>query len=386
MRVFTAYLDTLVAIGRDFGIMMILVGAPLFYSFLYPLPYKNEVATNIPVAVVDQDTSTLSRTIVRYVAANPRLRTIAIYPSVDAARQALVDGRILGALILPLGLERDVARRHQAHAIVLGNGAYFLVNKTVLSAFYSSVLTVSAGIDVRYRLASGASAAQARAQRDPLAFDARPLFNPQQGYANYVVPAVGILIVHQTIVIGVGMFLATRREKRGAAAAYPLAQYAGETLAFSTIGFASALYYCGFVDWFWDYPRGGNLMGTLAFAALFALATAIFSMALGSFFDRRERSTQVWVFTSILLLFLSGYPWPANSLPHVLRAARWIFPSTPGILGFTKLAQMNASWNEVHTEVLALTATIALLAVPAWLLVRKGLNTATDGRAETNSC
>jgi ABC-2 type transport system permease protein len=256
------------------------------------------------------------------------------------------------------------------------------VNKTVLSAFYSSVLTVSAGIDVRYRLASGASRSQARAQRDPLAFDARPLFNPQEGYANYVVPAVGILIVHQTIVIGVGMFLGTRREKRAAAAAYPLAQFAGETLAFTTIGFASALYYCGFVDWFWDYPRGGNLMGTLAFAALFALATALFSMALGSFFDRRERSTQVWVFTSILLLFLSGYPWPASSLPELLRAARWIFPSTPGILGFTKLAQTNASWSEVHTEVLALSATIVLLAVPAWLLVRNGLQRAAACRAK----
>jgi ABC-2 type transport system permease protein len=83
---------------------------------------------------------------------------------------------------------------------------------------------------------------------------------------------------------------------------------------------------------------------------------------------------QVWVFTSILLLFVSGYPWPAGSLPEFLRGARWIFPSTPGILGFTKLAQMNASWSEVHAEVFALSATIALLAVPAWLLVRSGLN------------
>ena len=374
MRAFSAYFDTLVAIGRDLGLMLILVGAPIFYSFLYPLPYKNEIATSIPVAVVDQDASALSRSIVRNVAASPRLRLIATYPEIAAARQALVTGRILGALILPHGLERDVERRHQAHAIAFGNGAYFLVNKTVLSAFYSSVLTVSAGIDVRYRLAAGASQAQARAQRDPLAFDARPLFNPQEGYANYVVPAVAILIVHQTIVIGTGMFLGTRRERRTAPAPYPLAQYLGETLAFATIGFASALYYCGFVDWFWDYPRGGNLIGTLAFAALFALATSIFGMALGSFFDRRERSMQVWVFTSILLLFVSGYPWPAGSLPEFLRGARWIFPSTPGILGFTKLAQMNASWSEVHAEVFALSATIALLAVPAWLLVRSGLN------------
>ncbi len=92
MRAFSAYIDTLVAIGRDFGLMLILVGAPIFYSFLYPLPYKNEIATSIPVAVVDQDASALSRTIVRNVAASPRLRLIATYPEIAAARQALVDG------------------------------------------------------------------------------------------------------------------------------------------------------------------------------------------------------------------------------------------------------------------------------------------------------
>jgi ABC-2 type transport system permease protein len=376
MRTIRAYLETLVAVGRDIGILTILVGAPLFYSILYPLPYKNEIATAIPVAVVDQDASALSRQIARNVAASPRLHLIATYADVEAARRALINGRILGALILPHGLERDVQRRRQAHAVAFGNGAYFLVNKTVLAGFYSSVLTVSAQIDLRYRLASGANLAQARAQRDPLAFDARPLFNPQEGYANYVVPAVAILIVHQTIVIGVGMFLATRRERRPGKSAYPLAQYVGETLAFTTIGFASTLYYCGFVDWFWDYPRGGNLPGTIAFAALFALAASLFGMTLGSFFDRRERPIQVWVFTSILLLFVSGYPWPASSLPPFLQGARWIFPSTAGILGFTKLAQMNASWNQVHAEVFALSAMIVVLAVPAWLLVRSALQDA----------
>jgi ABC-2 type transport system permease protein len=174
-------------------------------------------------------------------------------------------------------------------------------------------------------------------------------------------------------VIGIGMFLGTRRERSIPPASYPFAQYLGETLAFATVGFASSLYYCGFVDWFWDYPRGGNLAGTLAFAGLFALATSIFGMALGSAFDRRERSIQVWVFTSIPLLFISGYPWPPGSLPGFLRVARWLVPSTPGILGFTKLVQMDASWTEVRTEVSALCAMIAVLALPAWLFVSSSL-------------
>lgn len=362
MRVLFAFAETLRAVARDEAVLLLLIGAPILYSFLYPQPYVAQRLSGVPVAVVDEDGSSLSRRITRYVAAEPDVRLAAVLTAERRAAEALDAGAIDGALVLPAGLERRIHRRQQAVAAALGNGAYFLFDETTLRGFSDAV-----------QAAGDRAARRAPDARDPIALDLRRLFNPQSGYANYVVPAVSVLIVHQTLFLGIGTFLATRRERRAAPLAYPVAQYAGEVLAFAAIGVCGMLYYEGAVMRVYDYPRGGNPWGTVAFSVLFAFATVLFSMTAGAFFDRRERAVQMWVFGSPLLLFVSGYTWPPQSLPGFLRAARWLFPSTPGILGFTQLAQMGARWDEIGPDVFALALTAALLVVPAWLAIRSGL-------------
>jgi ABC-2 type transport system permease protein len=372
-RTVDALTATLRAVVVDPAVLLFIVLAPIFYSLLYPQPYLQQRLDAVPVAVVDEDGSSLSREITRYVAGSPDIRLTAVVAGERSALEALGAGQIDGALILPNGLERKVHRRQQAVVAAAGNGAYFLLNQTALTGFAEATQAAGAQVSLRERLQDGASPAEARAAAQPLAFELRRLFNPQQGYANYVVPAVAVLIVHQTLFLGIGTFLATRRERRTAALPYPLAQFTGELLAFSAIGVCGMLYFEGIVMQFYDLPRGGNPWGTIAFSALFAPATVLFSMALGAFFDTRERAMQVWVFASPLLLFVSGYTWPPQSLPALLRIGRWLIPSTPGILGFTQLAQMGARWSEVTPEVLALALSIVLLALPAWWNVRRSL-------------
>jgi ABC-2 type transport system permease protein len=369
-----AFTATLRAAFRDPALVVLLIVAPLFYSLLYPQPYIAQRLDRVPVAVVDEDGTALSRRITRYVAATPELDLTGRFAQEQSALDAMGAGTIEGALLIPHGLERAVSSGRQGSAAALGNGAYFLLNKTVLSGFAGAAGAAGSEAALHARLESGEPPAEARVVVAPIAFDLHRLFNPQEGYANYVVPAVAVLIIHQTLFLGIGTFLGTRRERSSAGLAYPPSQFLGELLAFSAIGIGGMLYYEGLVMSFYDFPRGGNPLGTLCFSVLFAFATVLFSMTLGSFFDRRERAMQMWVFTSPLLLFLSGYSWPPQSLPALLRTARWFIPATPGILGFTQLAQMGARWDEIGPEVLALSATIALLAVPAWLCVRGSLS------------
>ena len=73
--------------------------------------------------------------------------------------------------------------------------------------------TVSAGIQVRRFQARGWSADKAMIDRSPLNLVSRSLFNPTMGYATYIVPGVLILILQQTMLIGIGMISGTRREQ-----------------------------------------------------------------------------------------------------------------------------------------------------------------------------
>jgi ABC-2 type transport system permease protein len=54
---------------------------------------------------------------------------------------------------------------------------------------------------------------EAMRARRPVGLGLQPLFNATSGYAIYVVPAVMVLILQQTLLIGVGMVGGARRER-----------------------------------------------------------------------------------------------------------------------------------------------------------------------------
>ncbi len=362
-----AFVDTWRAMLRDAGALMLLFAGGLVYSFFYPLPYSGEAVQRVPVAVVDQDRSALSRQLVRYAAAHPQLALREVSPSLEAAQHALWSGEAAGVLFIPPGLQSQVSRGQRAEVQLAGNGVYMLLNKTALNGLAEIVGTVSAGIEIKRLHAATPSAAMAFAQRQPVGLNAVALFNVREGYGSYIVPGVAVMIVQQTLLMATALLWGTWVQ----AGRFPVprdgASFIGLWLAFASVAAINSAYYFGFVMWWQDYPRGGNPAGLLLFIALFALSVSAVALWLASWFRTRERSAQLLLATALPMLFLSGLSWPVEAMPGPLQLARWLLPSTAGIQGFVALNQMGASLREVQPEMLALLAIGAAAASAAWL-------------------
>jgi ABC-2 type transport system permease protein len=351
-----AWWATLRAVVRDQGVLLLLVIAPAVYGFYYPWPYTTQTLTQIPVMVVDLDHTSLSRQIIRYAGANPRLAVRGVTGSEGQARQALWRGEIEGFAILPRDLKRHLLRGESAVVTIEGDGAYALLNKAVLYGFSEALGTVSAGVEIKRLQVTGQSALQAQASRSPINTQLVALFNPAEGYGSYVVPAVAVLIIQQTLLMGVAMFVGTLVEAGRHRAG--MAIWLGRLLGFCTLGVASCLFYFGWVLVYQDYPRGGNPWGALVLALVYCAAVCTLGAVLGLWFKQRERAMQVLLFTSLPMVFLSGFSWPFEALPVVLQALRWLIPSTAGIQAALHLNQMGASLADVGAE-LAVLGTMA---------------------------
>ncbi|OBV38584.1 ABC transporter permease [Janthinobacterium psychrotolerans] len=364
----TAFLATWRAMLADKGALTLLFAGGVLYSFFYPLPYTREVVQRVPVAVVDQDRSSMSRQMTRFAMAHPALQVVAVTPELPAAQDLLWRGDVMGVLIIPEGLQTDVLAGRAAQAQVAGNGLYLMLNKVALNGLAEVVGTVSAGIELKRLAAATPSSYQAADQRSPIAFDAVPLFNVKEGYGAYVVPGVATLIVQQTLLIGMTMLFGTWYQRK----TFPLPRrrtmggYAGMLLAFASVVFLNCCYFFGFVFWFQDYPRGGNFGGMVLLLALFSLTEAAFGMLLAMLFRTRERGTQLMIATSMPVLFLAGLTWPVSSMPALLQALRWLLPSTAGIQGFVALNQMGASLHDIRHEVAGLLVLLAACLVLGW--------------------
>lgn len=365
-RLVLAWVSTLSTIARDNGVLLIIGLAPLVYGFFYPWPYATQAVTGVAVAVVDLDHSNLSRQITRFAQANPRLRVRLVTGDERQAQQALWAGEVEGYAVLPADLKRNVLRGSKAVVTVQGNGSYTLLNKAVLTGFSEVVGTVSAAVEIAKLEAGGQSAHQAQASRSPVNTQMVALFNPTEGYGSYVVPAVALLIIQQTLLMGVAMLVGLWAETGQLRA--DAATWLGRLLAFSTLGYANGLLYFGWIFVLQDFPRGANPGGALLLLACYVPAICTLGALLGVWFGNRERALQVLLFTALPVIFVSGFSWPAEALPDVLQTLRWVFPSTAGIQASLKLNQMGAPLADVM-ELLAVLCGLTFAAGVALLRV-----------------
>ncbi|MEZ5475202.1 MAG: ABC transporter permease [Lysobacteraceae bacterium] len=365
-----AFFATFRAIVNDRVAMLTLVGAVVLYSFFYPAAYRHQVATLLPLVVVDQDRSPLSRSLLRKLDAVRAVRLAGVVASMDEARGVVERGEAEAVLLVPADFQRDILRGGQGRLALLGNG-------TLLGR--ASVAMQGAALAIT---AFGHDAAVSQAQfvglpaPAPLQLIERPLFNTAEGYGSSIVPGVAALIAQQTLLIGVVLVLATRRERLGRLR-FSRPGLCGIAAAFAVIGMFSLLYFSGFVFWFQDYPRAGNLAGLLLAGALFIASVVSFALAFGSFFRTRERAFQLITVTSLPLFFLSNLSWPAEATPELLVRIAQMLPSTPGINAMVKLNQMGARLPEVSAEL----ANLAMLALLYGALAMWRYRPAPDGDA-----
>lgn len=354
---FASFLQTLKDIFTDKGVLLMLVIAPIIYGFFYPWPYSSEVVDHVPVGIVDYDNSELSATIARYAAASPQLDTQRFVDE-QTAQEAVWADEIAGYMVIPSGLEQQVKSGKAASVSVLGNGSYFILNKNVQLGFLKAVSTVSAGIEIKKNVAQGAYLPTAAANTQAVPLQIIPLYNPTEGYGAYVVPAVSILILQQTLLMATAMLIGTWYEQRRHMTS--VRGWLGRIMALGLISFIIGCFYYGWAFEWHHYPRGENMTGSLLFLALFCPTVATLGCVLGLWFRQRERSLQILIFSSLPLFFISGYPWPADQLPEILQTIRWLIPTTPAINTSVQLNQMGASVMQVAAGFYALIALWAL--------------------------
>jgi ABC-2 type transport system permease protein len=365
----------------DPGAVLILVAALVLYAFFYPIPYRAQVLKEVPVVVVDEDQSDLSRRLVRMVDAHELTKVAAEAGSMAEAEKAVREGRAGGVVVVPAEFERRIRRGEQASVTAYADASYFLIYRQVLTGVLESTGTLSAGIEVRRLMAQGMPADRAMNARDPLPLVMRPLFNAAEGYDAYVVPAVLVLILQQTLLVGIGTVRGTARERLrhgGPAGTAPsdavaggrpaaIAGLLGKTAAYYSLYLVHALFYFGIVYRLFGFPQRADALTLFRFATPFLLATIFLALAVRSLFRSREMAIQVLLFTSLPALFLSGFAWPVEALPRWLAAFAKALPSTSAIPGVLRLTQMGAALSDVRDEWLMLWGLSGVYFAMAWV-------------------
>ncbi len=360
----------------DSGALGLMVLAPILYGFLYPQPYLGQVLRGIPIAVVDQDGTELSRELVQALNADEAVRVAMRADTLAEAQAALARRDVFAILGIPKDTEQYVLKGETARLAAYVDSAYFLLYNRTWQGITEAAGAVSGAVAARGARSDGSLAHAALIRNSPVELVSEPLFNPTGGYASYIVPAAFVLILQQTLLMGSATLGGVAfeqggreaRRRRGGARAI-----LGQGLAHLCLAMPGVALYLIILPRAYGFSTLGSPLDLLLMAIPFLLAVSFLAQFVGEWFRRRESAVLVFLATSLPLFLLVGVSWPVEAIPDALRTASRAFPSTSAIDGLVRINQMGASLHDVSRDWItlwALAGVYALLAVLATFFMR----------------
>lgn len=420
-----SFRNTLRDIFTDGGLIIFLLVVPAIYPILYAFIYNEEVVRDVPVVVVDGDHSSLSRDFVRRLDAAPDVEVVAQANSLAEAQSLVRQRKAYGVVSLPSQMNRDLQRGTPVRVQVYCDMSGMLYYKAVLATTTDVALQTNARIKVTQT--PGATQRQEEITTAPLTYEHVALYNPQSGFATFLLPAVLVLILQQTLILGIGMEAGTRRERMERTHGFPatndltleaaaileasdakhraevnrqrieaeaavargeatekrrwfhprhprrrhaprraLKSLLGRSTAYLSIYIPVSAFVLGVVPRLFDFPQLVEFSDLALFVLPYLLAAVMFGISLSALAHQRESIILIIVFTSVPMLFLSGVSWPASAMSWYWKTLGAVIPSTPAINGFVRLSSMGASLSDVACEWLHLWCIAGGYTLIAW--------------------
>jgi ABC-2 type transport system permease protein len=335
--------------------MIIVILATIAYPLVYGILYNNEVVRNVPIAVVDENSSSRSRKLINLLDATPDIEVLYRSASLEEAKELMKKGKVHGIVVIPSKFSSDIAQGIQTTIVTYADMSGFMFYKGLTTA--ASIVSYDYGMDIQIQNLenSGMTNSLAHATAEPVQIAEMGLYNAAAGYASYLIPPALALILHQTLIVAIGIVAGAARErKKYIQPGGILTSILGKAGCYFSVYIIIAIYILGIVPRIFSLPQYIDYWDIFRFSTPFILATTFFGMTMSVAFKDQESPFILFLFTSIPLLFLSGVTWPIENMPVFWKITRCIFPSSFGSMGFMKMNSMGASLHEVSTEYMGL--------------------------------
>ena len=354
------FLSELKRVFTDTGVIIFFLVVPFLYPIFYSWLYNNEVVREVPAIVVDLAHTQMSRELTRRLDASPNVRIVGHEESVESAKKAMVNQVARGIILIPESFSHDVLTGKQTSVSLYVDMSSMLYYKALLMTLTN--ITMDMGSKISVSRGGLKTEREEEISAAPLRYEDVPMFNPAGGYGSFLIPAVLILVIQQTMLLGIGLSAGTVRESNPTRSLVSPdeVQYSskqiifGKALCYFLVYIVTSSFVLMAVPHMFHFLQLAPFMRIMAILIPYLLACIFFSLTFSCVVRYRENVMLIIIFTSVPLLFMSGISWPGSALAVPWRALSHIFPSTFGINAYVKANSMGASLSDVLPELRSL--------------------------------
>ena len=366
----------------DAGVLIFFFGLPLGYPIVYTLIYNPEVLTEIPTVVVDHSRTAESRDLVRSLDATQSIRIKGYAADIAEAKRAWAEKECYGVVEIPADYASKIGSGQPVNVDFYSDVSLLLRYRQYLFALTGVQIDKVQQITAE-RVTTLAGGAETLVSGLPVGTQSNLMGDTSQGFASFVMPGVFILILQQSMILGICCLAGTaadrrrfRREGRvGVPApgddyqgAGPVTVVLGKTITYVFIYLPLAYFILTIVPEFFSLPHVQSASQYMPFVFPMLVASALLGQTLQVCVRERESCFPLIVVTSVVFLFMSGLTWPRYAFSQFQLMFADLIPATWGVNGFIRITSDGSTLSDVAAFYRPLWYLSALYFVTAVLL------------------
>lgn len=307
---------------------------PLISFLLFVLIFQTGVPRDMPVAVMNEDASDLSRKLVRMIDATPSVKIIQDISDPLEGERLMKEGKIDAFIIVPKGFERSILRNEQATVNAFISGTNLTKNGLLDKDIRTTVMTFSSGIQIQLLMKAGLSEKEAYVQMMPVTFEKHVLFNPFTNYSFYLLPAflpmmmIIFILITTIFAIGVELKNGTAGEWMETAGGNMLAALWGKLTPYMGLHIILWCFMNVIIYKYEQVPLNGSSVFLFFAGLLFLFAYQSVGILIITVLSNMRLALSLGGGYSVLAFTFSGLTFPFMAMDPVVRMFGKIFPFT----------------------------------------------------------
>jgi ABC-2 type transport system permease protein len=264
-------------------------------------------------------------------------------------------------MLIPKSFQKDIFRGNQARVTLYCDAGRFFVYKQVYTAATYVTGAMNAATEIRSMLAGGKMWDEAINRYEAINPQIYDLYNPSSGYATFIVPGILIIVIQQSLLVGIGLLSGKNFERKKPLSTDPaegrfrnIQVILGKSTVYVALYLVTTLITLVLFYHWLSFPDKASFFNIYPVLILYLFAVSFMGISISAWFQKRVHALMFIVFLSPMIFFLCGVAWPMESLPTSVRLLGYLFPTTPMLPAFLKLRIMGGGLGAASYEITVL--------------------------------
>ncbi|ERJ57517.1 ABC transporter permease [Sphingobacterium paucimobilis] len=300
-------------------LLILFLGAPVMYGVLVGGVYKKGKVTHLPIIVVDEDRSPLSRQLIDMFNENEVIYVAELMADPFGAKEAALEKEATVVVHIPKNFSSDVNYNRSTELTLFVNASNTLTSNYAMMAVNVCAGTMKAGIQIKSQEKKGVPAYVAEQQYEPFKTTIVKQNIRSGNYLYFMLPGVLLTVLQQVMMLGLALSFASEFENN------TFRELVGKTsnvfvlilVKITPYVLMSFLIYGLYYGYSVFYRMPLHVEGFAFFGAsfLFLLAVAFLGILVSIAIPSQLKATEILMVIATPSFILSGFTWPLSQMP-----------------------------------------------------------------------